>query len=122
MSKAVKIKLVVALQGGVVHAVAFDSNASVELEVQAIDYDCPAGMVQGQIPQSSGEIVPGGCYRVDGERHSMLVQAIHRAALDAQLQAQAKSKKRESAPLPQVELDEPPPYTDDELAQMRGCA
>ncbi|TJY57384.1 hypothetical protein E4T66_18430 [Sinimarinibacterium sp. CAU 1509] len=84
------LRLVIALSGGVVHAVGYDqAGAPVALEVQVIDYDAPAGGVPIAIPQTDGEDIPAITYAVQAQWLPEQVPETMRRAQEATAAQQA---------------------------------
>lgn len=88
-----KIKLVIAVQNGVVQAIGFEGDAAVAFDAQVIDYDCPVGMQAIAVEQSDGSSSQAGVYRVDVGRSFGAVERIHKAARSVQHDEHVRSDK-----------------------------
>ena len=88
-----KIKLVIAVQNGVVQAIGFEGDVAVEFAAQVIDYDCPTGMQTIAVEQSDRSAAEAGVYRVQVERSFGSVDRIHKAARVVQHDGHVRSDK-----------------------------
>lgn len=103
------IKLVVIMSGGVVQAIAYDTDgALLKIDAQVIDYDCPAGGLIIDVAQSDGGTEKAACYPAGVHYLPQQTNALITAAGSVQATRQVQDEKAGSVVKGRAEVFEAP--------------